>query len=170
MKIKAWLVTFFSVYLTTFFITLFFTPHILMRALNFKAYLNDNHGVLQVRPQAEAGKDNIVRMSPDLLYSVCTFDLSKGPLQITAQKTNQYMSVSFFASNSDNFFVLNDKQIDENFNLVIATADMEIALPKNSKLVEAPSEYGLVLIRYYLADMAVSEIDAIRNQASCHFI
>ncbi len=170
MNIKTWLLTLLTSALLAFFITLFFTPHILMAALNFKAYLNDNQGILQVRPQAKAGKDDIVRMSPDLLYSACTFDLSKGALQIIAPKTNQYMSVSLFASNSDNFFALNDKQTDESFNLVIAKPDIKIALPKNSILVEAPSEYGLVLIRYYLADMAVSEIDAIRNQASCRII
>ncbi len=166
-NIKSWLLTAFITATCSFAITLFFTPHILIAGLNFRAYLNDNQGVLQVRPQAQAGKDNIVRMSPDLLYSACTFDLSNGPLHVTAPQTGQYMSVSFFADNSNNFFAINDRQINGDFDLVLAKPDMDFIAPNGSQVVEAPSEYGLVIIRYYLGKMAINEIDSFRQQAKC---
>lgn len=167
MSIKSWLLTLLISSLSTFLITLFYTPHILMAGLTFKSYLNDNLGVLQIRPQAQADKDNIVRMSPDLLYSACTFDISNGPLQITAPKTGNYVSISFFASNSDNFFAINDKEVESDFNIVLTHSKLNIQIPEHSKVIEAPSGYGLVLIRYYLGSMNIAELDELRHQAKC---
>ena len=54
----------------------------------------------------------VVRPSPDFLYSVCPFDLSKGPLQITARVPHStYWSVSGFDAATNNFFVRDDQQI-----------------------------------------------------------
>ena len=54
----------------------------------------------------------VVRPSPDLLYSACPFDLSKGPLKITASVPHStYWSVSGFDAATNNFFVRNDQQI-----------------------------------------------------------
>ena len=53
----------------------------------------------------------VVMPSPDLLYATCRMDLSQGPLRIQADpKTPRYWSIALYASNSDNFFVLNDRQ------------------------------------------------------------
>jgi uncharacterized membrane protein len=54
----------------------------------------------------------VVRPSPDLLYSACPFDLSKGPLKITARVPHStYWSVSAFDAATNNFFVRDDQQI-----------------------------------------------------------
>ena len=54
----------------------------------------------------------VVRPSPDLLYSACPFDLSKGPLKITAHVPHStYWSVSGFDAATNNFFVRDDQQI-----------------------------------------------------------
>ena len=77
------------------------------------------------------------------------------------------MSVSLFADNSDNFFAQNDQQTTGNFDITLTRKNMAINTPKGSILVKAPSTKGLVLIRYYLGDMALDDINNIRQQAKC---
>lgn len=47
------------------------------------------------------------------------YDLSKGPLHITAPVPGTYMSVSCFALNTVNFYVKNDQQVGRSFDFVL---------------------------------------------------
>ena len=52
----------------------------------------------------------VVKPSPDLLYALCVYDLAKGPVVVSAMPSADYWSVALYAGNTDNFFVLNDRQ------------------------------------------------------------
>lgn len=96
-------------------------------------------------PPVDAANQSIVRSSPDLLYAACVYDLSDGPVRVTVAPGADYVSVSVFAPNSDNVFVLNDRQAPGGFDLLLT--DDPASAPKGPwRVVEAPRR-GLVLQR-----------------------
>lgn len=167
MNIRNWLLITLGSAVISCVVTLYFTPHILMAGINLKAHISNGHGVLSIRPKAEAGKDDIVRMSPDLLYSACPFSLAEGAYRITSPNIGSYLSMSMFAHNSDNFFAINDQQSPQGFDIILAKKGQQIDLPTGATLVETDSPYGIILMRYYLGDKKLSTINKFRQQAKC---
>jgi uncharacterized membrane protein len=126
------------------------------------------------RPDATARA--VVRPSPDLLYSTCSFDLSKGPLRVTAHVPHTtYWSVSAFDSATNNFFVKNDQEIAGDSLEVLLTYRGQ-ALPRSDNALEritlfAPSEKGLILIRMLIDDdKHLPALQAIQRQAHCETV
>ena len=89
--------------------TLYGLPRLIMaRTLSNMGAPNEMHFSLR----ADEASREVVRPSPDLLDLVCPFDLSKGPLRITARVPHStYWSVSAFDAASNSFFVRNGQQI-----------------------------------------------------------
>ena len=88
----------------------------------------------------------IVRPSPDFAYSACVYDLSRGPITIRVAPWEQYWSLSLYAANSDNFFVIDDREAHHGAEIALVrkgTAHPEGA----SMVVESPSARGIALIR-----------------------
>lgn len=89
----------------------------------------------------------VVRPSPDLAYSACVYDLSRGPVHVTAAAWDDYMSVSVFAANSDNIFAINDRQAPGGVQLILVRkGGMRPSVP-GAIIVESPSARGIVLQR-----------------------
>jgi uncharacterized membrane protein len=143
-------------------------PRVIMRVVSTKmgamAVDHAQGGDLSVplhAPPVTAQSRTIVMPSPDMLYSVCTFDLSKGPLHITANPgLSSYWSIALYASNSDNFFVLNDRQAGgKPVNLHLVSSHSEAAAPPDA--VVAPTDTGVLLMRVltgnYEAEKAMLE-------------
>jgi uncharacterized membrane protein len=121
-------------------------------------------------PRADETSRAVVRPSPDLLYSICPFDVADGPVRVTAEvPRDTYWSVSMLASNTDNFFVLNDRQATESrVDLVVAAPGTTVALPRGATRVDAPSRRGLILSRTLVSDESrFEELDAARRRFSC---
>lgn len=121
-------------------------------------------------PRADATARAIVRPSPDLLYSVCVFDVSQRPLHVTAEvPRDTYWSISMFADNTDNFFKLNDREAAApSVDLVLARAGSAPSLPPGARLVEAPSSRGIVLTRTLVAEEGrLADLDAARRSFRC---
>jgi uncharacterized membrane protein len=121
-------------------------------------------------PRADETARAIVRPSPDLLYSICVFDVADGPVRVTAEvPRDTYWSVSMFADNTDNFFVLNDRQAtDGRVDLMIASPGAAVDVPPGTTRVDTPSARGLVLSRTLVADEArLEELDASRRRFTC---
>lgn len=103
-------------------------------------------------PRADASARAVVRPSPDLLYTVCVFDVSTRPLRITAPVQDSYVSVSGFAADTDNFFAINDAELEpdadgvKRFDLVVARSGVA-GLPAGARAITAPSDKGLILFR-----------------------
>ncbi|MGD9966289.1 MAG: DUF1254 domain-containing protein [Hyphomonadaceae bacterium] len=128
--------------------------------------------VWRMSDRVTAASRQIVRPSPDFAYSACAFDLSAGPVVITASPWQSYWSLSLYAANSDNFFVIDDRE---------ARAGAEITLVQRGRthadgaamVVESPSTRGIALIRRlaptpgaYEAAKAVAAADVCANAAT----
>lgn len=111
--------------------------------------LSEPAGINQwmLSPRITEDSRTIVRPAPDFAYSVCVYDLSRGPVRIRVAPWGQYWSLSLYGANSDNFFVLNDRETrDGAGELVIVRAGK--ASPEGSERVaQSPSARGVALIR-----------------------
>ncbi|MGA1370070.1 MAG: DUF1254 domain-containing protein [Pseudomonadales bacterium] len=129
-------------------------PYVLMRVATDRL---QSGNVVQVntlhRPSrvTEASRA-IVRPSPDLAYSVCTFDLSQGPLHLRAAAWDDYMSLSVFAANSDVIFVRNDRQSAAAIEITLALEGQKT--PRGREVVISPSNTGIALVRRLAPDEA----------------
>lgn len=117
-----------------------------------------------------AGSREVVMPSPDLLYAGCIYDVSKGPVAITADVPETYWSVALYADNTDNFFVLDDRDVPSRHARVVLVA--EDATPPASAtgavIVKAPSKRGLVLFRTLVLDRSkLDELRASQRTAAC---
>jgi len=115
----------------------------------------------------------VVMPSPDLLYATCAFDVRQRPLRIQADpKLPGYWSIALYAANSDNFFVLNDRQAaGAPVDLVLVGPDTAKpgVLPAGAKVVTAPGGRGLLLMRVLVGDYAVEResVEAARRTLRC---
>lgn len=88
----------------------------------------------------------VVRPSPDFAYSTCVFDLGNGPIVITAAPWGDYWSLSLYGANSDNFFVIDDREAHAGAEITLVRRGA--ARPENAiTVVESPSTRGVALIR-----------------------
>ncbi len=95
----------------------------------------------------------VVMPSPDLLYTSCVYDVSETPLAISAQVPPTYWSLSIYAANTDNFFVINDRQAQgAEVRIVLAAPAADVTPPPGAHLVRAPSAKGIVLFRTLVLD------------------
>ncbi len=109
-----------------------------------------NH--VQHSPLPDAGWRRVVMPSPDLLYSACAFDVSERPLLVTARVPEEYFSISAFAANSDNFFVVNDRTAGGGPVRVVLTRNRAFRDPGGGTVVVPPSSTGVVLFRQLVLD------------------
>jgi len=95
-----------------------------------------------------AANNPIVNSSPDLLYSVCAFDLSNGPILFRAKVPDSYWSISGFDAETNNFFSVNNEQSrSKYFELVLVGPDGSLKVDGNVRMVKAPTTRGVVLFR-----------------------
>ena len=121
-------------------------------------------------PRVTARSRDVVRPSPDLLYSACGFDLSDKPLLVTAPvPRGTYWSVSMFAANTDNFFVLNDRQLDaDRVSIVLVKEGDASRAPDGHRVVQSPTTRGVVLFRMLITDeQRVDGLVEVQKQAAC---
>ncbi|MBI3677109.1 MAG: DUF1254 domain-containing protein [Proteobacteria bacterium] len=124
--------------------------------------------------RADSDSRGVVRPSPDLLYSTCPYDLSKGPLRVHAAiPAGTYWSVSAFDANTDNFFARNDRQLrTRTFEFVVTgPGPGNIPLPPRDEIVISPTAKGLILFRTLVdSEDDLARVDAARRQATCEII
>ena len=112
----------------------------------------------------------VVSPSPDLLYSVCGFDVSQQPLKIIAAVPPEtYFSISGFGSNTDNFFALNDQDFQsDQVEIILASRDFVLPDSINSKIIRSPSPTGIVLFRSLIKDTdKIDDLIHYQKQSSC---
>jgi uncharacterized membrane protein len=131
-------------------------------------------GAVYLPPMTDHTQRRVVLPSPDLLYATCTFDLSKGPWRVRADpKAPHYWSIALYAANSDNFFVVNDRQaagapVDL---IVVGPGGLDTVAQSSAQQtrVRAPSDRGLLLMRLLVGDYAseVAVLEAARRTLRC---
>ena len=116
-------------------------------------------------PLADATARRVVMPNPDLLYGLCVLDLERGPMIVRADpKLSTYWSIALYSSNSDNFFVLNDREAGQlPFELRIS------AVADQSASVVSPSKKVLLLMRVLVPDRThpMHELEAARSSLKC---
>jgi len=150
--------------------SLYILPRVvMMRAFDRLGAVNAMH----VGRRPTAASRAIVRPSPDIVYASCPYDLTKGPLRVTAPVIHtSYWSISAFDANTNNFFVKNDQQTPaDSVELIVVRHGQ--AWPKLDTAVErvilfSPSEKGLILIRAVVDDdKHLPAVEAALHQARC---
>jgi uncharacterized membrane protein len=112
-------------------------------------------------PPSDHTQRRVVMPSPDLLYALCAFDLERGPLRVSAAPVlparsgnTGYWSVALYASNTDNFHVVGDRQIaGRALDLMVVGPQAPMPVGAGAVL-RSPSRRGLVLMRVLMADPA----------------
>lgn len=152
------------------FATLYAVPHLVMaRALSRMGAANTLHEGR--RPDSNSRM--VVRPSPDILYATCPYDLSKGPLQVTARVPHStYWSISAFDANTDNFYVRNDTEVTGDVLGVVILKRGQSLPPLGGALeqdvVFSPSTRGLVLFRAVIAeDKDIPGLQKVLAAARC---
>lgn len=119
-------------------------------------------------PRTSPASRQIVRPSPDLAYSSCVYDLSKGPVLITAPAWDDYASLSIFAANTDNFYVVNDRQMPPGGARVVLVQEGQPPPKVDAKVVVSPSTRGVALLRYLAPSRErFAAAAAARKSAQC---
>ncbi|MBY0563602.1 MAG: DUF1254 domain-containing protein [Hyphomonadaceae bacterium] len=104
-------------------------------------------------PRVTAESRSIPRPSPDFAYFACAYDLGDGPISIRVAPWPSYWSLSLYAANSDNFFVVDDRETDFDARVTLIRAGTRP--PEDApNLVESPSRRGIALIRRLAPDVA----------------
>lgn len=126
-------------------------------------------------PMTDAAQRRVVLPSPDLLYATCSVDLRQGPMRIRAEpRSPNYWSLALYASNTDNYFVLNDRQAaGRPVDLVVLGPDAHdtapAGLPAGVTVVKAPSSRGMLLMRVLVGDYAAEReaVETARRTLRC---
>ncbi len=128
--------------------------------------------IIHHQSRVTAKSRGVVRPSPDLLYSVCRFDLSEGALEVKAPiPPDTYWSASAFDAETNNFFAINDRTVGgQPLELIILPPGHQDEPPHiaGQLVVHAPTTHGLVLFRTLINnEKNFAKIDAVRRQAYC---
>ena len=130
-------------------------------------------GAVYLPPMTDHTQRRIVMPSPDLLYASCAFDVSERPLRIRADpKAPHYWSIALYAANSDNFFVVNDRQAGgAPVDLVLIGPHVapSSALPASVQAVRSPTRRGLLLMRVLVTDYGREQppVEPARRSLRC---
>lgn len=128
------------------FAAIFAVPRVLMNVAIDRIGAVSGVNAWRLSDRVTATSRWVVRPSPDFAYSTCVFDLSNGPVVITATPWDSYWSLSLYGANSDNFFVIDDREA--HFGAEITLVRGGAAHPEGaSMVVESPSTKGIALIR-----------------------
>ena len=150
---------------------LYFGPALIMsRVLGRMERTTGGANTIVHPPRPTAETDTIVRSSPDLLYSVCPYDVGIQQLRILADvPKDTYWSVSFYDLNTNNYHVINDGQATAGAVLLVVRKAGDTSLtPAGAEVINSPTERGLVLFRTLISDESrFQEIDAARRSATC---
>lgn len=166
-----WIVTTIVLAVIVHLIVVKIQPNIIMGAVTKKlekVYKGTNR-LIYAPPTTDKSR-NVVRPSPDLLYSACVYDVSKSPLRITAKVPDTYWSISFYESNTDNFFVKNDRQVkSRDVSFILVGKGGKVTDAGDAEVIEAPTDKGFFIIRMLVKDEAkISDLKEVQRQATCN--
>jgi uncharacterized membrane protein len=147
------------------FITLAIIPRSLMKKIMSRLPVNS----IRRERRPDANSRSVIQPSPDLVYTNVCYDVSKTPILFTSPvPTDCYWSVSIFQENSDNFFVINDRQIKSNpFQLLLIKRGKKVEAPADTLVVTSPTDKGILLVRHLVvSDDKLDEVKALQRQAT----
>lgn len=121
----------------------------------------------RLAPRMTPQTQTVVRPSPDLAYSLCLFDFTRGNevVRIAAAAHAGYASVSLYDARTDNFATLRDE--GEGIDAVL----LPPGAPARPGAIVAPSETGVILIRRLApSEQAYRQVAQIAVQDRCRAV
>lgn len=154
--------------------TIWAIPRVIMSRVMTVVAGNSEANVMAHMQRPDETSRTVVRPSPDLAYSICSLDLSKGAVHVVVPLSAPYSSVALYSSATDNYFVRNDRDTDgAPVDIVVVGKREPIPsnLPPSTTLIESPTDKGLVLVRRVIEnDESFPALDEMRRTASCSTI
>jgi len=152
------------------------TPYLIMKVLmegsDARAMNMQNQAAFP--PPVSAKVRTVVMPSPDLLYSACVYDLSNGPVRISANPgLSTYWSIALYGANSDNFFVVNDRRAAGHpVDLWLVSGHGRSGageVAAGAQVVVSPSDKGFLLMRVLTGDYEAekSAVETARHTLVC---
>jgi uncharacterized membrane protein len=124
----------------------------------------------------EAGSEPIASLDPRMMHAVCRFDLTDGPIRISANMPDEFWSVAIFDRRGRNIYSLNDRASERSrLDLVVLTpvqmAQIRQDPPESletSIVLELPVQDGFALLRAFVPDDTyLPGVTAALRQADC---
>jgi uncharacterized membrane protein len=152
-------------------VTMLFLPRfVMLRTMNGITRTTGAANAILHAPRATWRSRTVVRPSPDLLYSICVYDLgAAGAVRISTHDMPQtYWSVSVFDADTNNFYAINDRQAESGAADFILMPQGKPTEASRLPVVAAPTNRGIVLFRTLVNDEAdVARMDVARHNAAC---
>jgi uncharacterized membrane protein len=152
--------------------TLVAAPRVIMRiAVKRIAEAGGGFNVMNHAPLPGPGRRTVVRPSPDLAYSACPFDLSKGPLLIHVEPVPApYWSLSVFDQRTDVAFVRNSRDSRGGpIRVMLARPDQKV--PEGEEVIRLPGDRGIALVRILVEDRRrFAGIAYARRRSACGIV
>lgn len=147
------------------------TPGFLMRRATERVVAAGAWNAMSFAPLANDESRTIVRLSPDLAYASCAYDVSKGPVVIEALPVPApYWSLSVFNDQTDVAFVRNNRQ-SGNRPIRVAIVKPGVAAPAGYEPVPVTADKGIALIRVLVADRTqFGPLDQARRLSTCRSV
>tara|TARA_Y100000741_G_C18217149_1_gene544241 strand:+ start:57 stop:596 length:540 start_codon:yes stop_codon:yes gene_type:complete len=150
---RKWSTYFLTIGLTVFFsysLTIKYLPNLIYETFHnrIKKNQNVNDNELKLYNLPTDLSREVVMPNPDFLYVISFYDLKNGPLNLTGKMPDStYWSLSFYKSNTINWFVKNDLDFNNtNLNIVLTEKNNEIKL-KEFDIIKSPNKKGFMIIR-----------------------
>ena len=104
---------------------------------------------------SKPGAEIMPFMDPAFAAAVCRYDLSDGPLKLTAPISQAYTSVTFYTRRSVAFYAINDRAAGRRtIELDLMTAAQHAQVPEDEEvtaadrlIIESPTTMGLIVLR-----------------------
>jgi uncharacterized membrane protein len=127
-----------------------------------------------VLPLQAPGRQILPYLSPDMLYAMCRYDLSGGPVAVAASVLDAGWVLSLHTPQESNFYVLpgqSQRRTDVSFLLVPTAPDTGTVAPRVSSAdtqIASPTLEGLIVLRAPLRGLAwAAETEAALQRAAC---
>jgi uncharacterized membrane protein len=127
-----------------------------------------------VLPLQAPGRQILPFLPPDMLYAICRYDLTRGPVAVTAAVPDVGWALSLHTPEGSNIYVLPGQRrrtTDVSF-LVVPTGPDAQPIPRREAGAESqiasPSNEGLAILRAPLRGLAwAAETEAVLQRATC---
>jgi uncharacterized membrane protein len=115
-------------------------------------------------PEATPERALLPFTDPAFVAAVCRYDLSAGPMKVTAPVTQAYTSVSFYTRHGVAFYALNDRAAGRRIiEVELMTPAQRSELPDDEDvtaadrlIVESPTATGLIVLRALVPEQGLA--------------
>ena len=145
-------------------------PRIIMKVARGRI-IRRAHGVNHIynAPPVTPRNNDVVMQSPDILYSACAFDVSRGAVLLSSVMPRGYWSLSLYDMDTRNFFVVNDRQVvNGSYRLVLMGNGRKSLNVPGVRMMTVPVTRGVALFRFLITDQRkIENLIKIQKKTVC---